>query len=113
RRSGVTDYYAENDTHALAFARRAVARLRPAAMKSTLGAVGGAGATLSAGAAPGVAIASAGEPAFDPAELYGIIPPSSRKPYDVREIIARLVDRSWFDEFKALYGTTLVCGFAD
>ncbi len=48
-----------------------------------------------------------------PAELYGIIPPSSRKPYDVRELIARLVDRSWFDEFKALYGTTLVCGFAD
>ena len=47
------------------------------------------------------------------AELYGIIPQSSRKPYDVREIIARLVDRSWFDEFKALYGTTLVCGFAD
>jgi 3-methylcrotonyl-CoA carboxylase beta subunit len=103
RRSGVTDYYAENDTHALAFARRAVARLRPAAMKSTIGAV--AGAAMGAGAA--------GEPAFDPAELYGIIPPSSRKPYDVRELIARLVDRSWFDEFKALYGTTLVCGFAD
>src|SRR5258708_9279719 len=94
RRSGVTDYYAENDTHALAFARRAVARLRPAAMRSISG-------------------AAAGEPAFDPAELYGIIPTSSRKPYDVRELIARLVDRSWFDEFKALYGTTLVCGFAD
>jgi 3-methylcrotonyl-CoA carboxylase beta subunit len=110
RRSGVTDYYAENDTHALAFARRAVARLRPTAMKS---AVTGAGAAVGARAALGVVAASAGEPAFDPAELYGIIPPSSRKPYDVRELIARLVDRSWFDEFKALYGTTLVCGFAD
>jgi len=107
RRSGVTDYYAENDTHALAFARRAVARLRPAAMRSGISAVMGAGSVRGAGAA------SAGEPQYDPAELYGIIPPSSRKPYDVRELIARLVDRSWFDEFKALYGTTLVCGFAD
>jgi 3-methylcrotonyl-CoA carboxylase beta subunit len=112
RRSGVTDYYAENDTHALAFARRAVARLRPAGMRSTIGAAAGAGAVIGAGAAQGGG-AAAGEPAFDPAELYGIIPTSSRKPYDVRELIARLVDRSWFDEFKALYGTTLVCGFAD
>jgi 3-methylcrotonyl-CoA carboxylase beta subunit len=93
RRSGVTDYYAENDTHALAFARRAVARLRAVAEPRGGGPAAG--------------------PAFDPAELYGIIPPSSRKPYDVRELIARIVDRSWFDEFKALYGTTLVCGFAD
>jgi 3-methylcrotonyl-CoA carboxylase beta subunit len=93
RRSGVTDYYAESDTHALAFARRAVARLRPVSLRS--------------------AGTHSGSPAYDPAELYGIIPPTSRKPYDVREIIARLVDRSWFDEFKALYGTTLVCGFAD
>jgi 3-methylcrotonyl-CoA carboxylase beta subunit len=93
RRSGVTDYYAENDTHALALARRAVARLRPPA------------------SAP--ASSSPHEPAYDPAEIYGIIPQTSRKPYDVREVIARLVDRSWFDEFKALFGTTLVCGFAD
>jgi 3-methylcrotonyl-CoA carboxylase beta subunit len=106
RRSGVTDYYAENDTHALAFARRAVARLRATPMRPVAGAR--PGAALLGGAAP-----SGGDPAFDPAELYGIIPPSSRKPYDVRELIARLVDRSWFDEFKALYGTTLVCGFAD
>jgi 3-methylcrotonyl-CoA carboxylase beta subunit len=117
RRSGVTDYYAENDTHALAFARRAVARLRPAGMRSTIGAAAGAGAVIGAGAAMGggaaLGAAAVGEPAFDPAELYGIIPTSSRKPYDVRELIARLVDRSWFDEFKALYGTTLVCGFAD
>ncbi len=103
RRSGVTDYYAENDTHALAFARRAVARLREVPANRTAGSC----------ALPGGAGASAGAPAFDPAELYGIIPQSSRKPYDVRELIARLVDRSWFDEFKALYGTTLVCGFAD
>jgi 3-methylcrotonyl-CoA carboxylase beta subunit len=102
RRSGVTDYYAENDTHALAFARRAVARLRPAPMRPSAGAANPTGTG-----------GGAGEPVFDPAELYGIIPPSSRKPYDVRELIARLVDRSWFDEFKALYGTTLVCGFAD
>jgi 3-methylcrotonyl-CoA carboxylase beta subunit len=118
RRSGVTDYYAENDTHALGFARRAVARLRPAGMRSTIGATAGAGAVIGAGAAMGGGAAhgrgaAAGDPAFDPAELYGIIPTSSRKPYDVRELIARLVDRSWFDEFKALYGTTLVCGFAD
>ena len=100
RRSGVTDYYAENDAHALAFARRAVARLRGGSMRS-------------ASAAARAAAPPAGDPAYDPRELYGIIPPSSRKPYDVRELIARLVDRSWFDEFKALYGTTLVCGFAD
>jgi 3-methylcrotonyl-CoA carboxylase beta subunit len=93
RRSGVTDYYAENDLHALAYARRAVARLKP----------------------PPLALAAGGaaDPVYDPTEIYGIVPQSSRKPYDVREIIARLVDGSWFDEFKALYGATLVCGFAD
>ena len=93
RRSGVTDYYAENDLHALAYARRAVARLKPPPL--------------------GLAAGGAADPAYDPAEIYGIVPQSSRKPYDVREIIARLTDGSWFDEFKALYGTTLVCGFAD
>jgi len=101
RRSGVTDYYAENDTHALAFARRAVARLRPVPPRT------------SAATPAAMDTGGGGEPAYDPAELYGIIPPSSRKPYDVRELIARLVDRSWFDEFKALYGATLVCGFAE
>jgi 3-methylcrotonyl-CoA carboxylase beta subunit len=99
RRSGVTDYYAENDTHALAFARRAVARL--------------GGSPRRAAATPGGGATAASAPAYDPGELYGIIPPTSRKPYDVRELIARLTDGSWFDEFKALYGTTLVCGFAD
>jgi 3-methylcrotonyl-CoA carboxylase beta subunit len=103
RRSGVTDYYAENDTHALAFARRAVARLRPASSQHCA-------ATTTAVA---VAIAGTGAADFDPAELYGIVPLNSRKPYDVHELIARLVDGAWFDEFKALYGTTLVCGFAD
>src|SRR5271163_2216270 len=95
RRSGVTDYYAQNDTHALSLARRAVARLRAPAART--------GQAHPSGAAPG----------FDPEELYGIIPQSTRKPYDVRELIARIVDGAWFDEFKALYGTTLVCGFAD
>ncbi len=98
RRSGVTDYYAENDTHALAFARRAVARLKKPELRLV----------ASTGARPGDAGGG-----YDPTELYGIVPPSSRKPYDVRELIARIVDGAWFDEFKALYGSTLVCGFAD
>jgi hypothetical protein len=73
-------------------------------MRPAAGAFTGAGASMGAATAMGAGAAlaggpSAGEPAFDPAELYGIIPPSSRKPYDVRELIARLVDRSWFDEF--------------
>jgi 3-methylcrotonyl-CoA carboxylase beta subunit len=97
RRSGVTDYYAENDTHALAFARRAVARLRPAPRTS---------------ASRRPAAEAAGEGDVDH-ELYGIIPENPRRPYDVREVIARIVDAAWFDEFKALYGSTLVCGFAD
>ena len=99
RKSGVTDYYAENDTHALAFARRAVARLRPGLKRAPQLAAAGADAARGND--------------HDPTELYGIIPPTSRKPYDVREVIARLIDGAWFDEFKALYGTTLVCGFAD
>ncbi len=99
RKSGVTDYYAENDTHALAFARRAVARLRPGLKRTPQLAAAGADAARGND--------------HDPTELYGIIPPTSRKPYDVREVIARLIDGAWFDEFKALYGTTLVCGFAD
>ncbi len=92
RESGVCDHYAENDTHALSIARRIIARLRP-----------------------GVASApprAASEPCFDAGELHGVVPASLRKPYDVREVIARLVDSSELDEFKELYGTTLVCGFA-
>jgi 3-methylcrotonyl-CoA carboxylase beta subunit len=92
RQSGVTDYYAENDTQALGFARRAVLRL------------GKAPSSMSGGGRP---------PALDPGEIYGVIPATTRKPYDVREIIGRIVDASEFDEFKALYGATLVCGFAE
>lgn len=93
RTSGVTDYYALNDAHALAIARRSIANLNRHKQ-------------------PDVQIRQVTPPAYDPAELHGVIPADSRKPYDVREVIARIVDGSEFDEFKHLYGTTLVCGFA-
>jgi 3-methylcrotonyl-CoA carboxylase beta subunit len=92
RESGVCDHYAESDAHALAIARGIVSRLRPALDRE-----------------PPVAPR---EPLYDPAEIYGVVPSSLRKPYDARELIARLVDGSEFSEFKALYGTTLVTGFA-
>jgi 3-methylcrotonyl-CoA carboxylase beta subunit len=92
RESGVCDHYAENDTHALAIARRIVARLKPAV--------------------PTAPPQSPEEPRYAAEELYGVLPANLRKPYDVREVIARLVDGSELDEFKQLYGTTLVCGFA-
>jgi 3-methylcrotonyl-CoA carboxylase beta subunit len=92
RESGVCDHYAENDTHALSIARSIVGRLSPVANTTP--------------AKP------SREPRYDPEELYGVVPASLRKPYDVREVIARLVDGSELDEFKQLYGTTLVCGFA-
>jgi 3-methylcrotonyl-CoA carboxylase beta subunit len=93
RTSGVTDHYAQDDAHALALARRVASKLNRVK-------------------APNVAMREVIEPAYDPSELYGVIPTDSKKPYDVREIIARIVDGSEFDEFKQLYGTTLVCGFA-
>jgi len=93
RTSGVTDHYAVNDAHALAIARRCVGNLNRVKR-------------------PAVAMRQPVEPLYDPAELYGVIPSDTRKPYDVREVIARIVDGSEFDEFKQLYGTTLVCGFA-
>ncbi len=93
RLSGVADHLAENDTHALALARQAVARLNW--RKS-----------------PDMALVPPRPPQCDPLELHGVIPTDTRKPYDVREIIARIVDASEFDEFKARYGSTLVCGFA-
>jgi len=93
RVSGVADHFAENDQHALAIARRIVSRLNW--QKS-----------------PPVTLTAPAEPLYAPEELYGVIPTDSRKPYDIREVIARLVDGSDFDEFKARYGTTLVCGFA-
>jgi 3-methylcrotonyl-CoA carboxylase beta subunit len=92
RESGVCDHYAENDTHALAIARGIVARLRCAPDNSP----------------PCVPR----EPLYAPQELPGVLPVSLRRPYEVREVIARLVDGSELDEFKQLYGTTLVCGFA-
>ena len=93
RHSGVVDHVARDDTHALEIVRSIVARL---GLKST---------------AP-VALRPARAPLLDPAELYGVIPADVRAPYDVREVIGRIVDASEFDEFKALYGTTLVTGFA-
>jgi len=93
RLSGVADHLAASDAHALALARRILATTNYA--KPAQG--------LRREPRP---------PRFDPAELYGILPTDTRKPFDVREIIARLVDDSEFDEFKARYGTTLVCGFA-
>ena len=93
RTSGVTDHYAQNDHHALALARQAIKnlnRVKPMQLN----------------------IQEVTEPAYNSQEIYGIIPKDPRQPYDVREIIARIVDNSNFDEFKALYGTTLVCGFA-
>ena len=91
--SGVADHYAENDAHALAIVRRAVAM-------------------LNRGKPARLATREPVAPARDPAALGGVVPADFRKPYDVREVIARIVDASAFDEFKALYGITLVCGFA-
>ena len=94
RVSGVADYLAENDEHALRLARTVVSTL-PAAPPAF--------------AAPDRTAPE--DPACDPDELLGVVPPDPRKPYDVREVIARLVDGSRFDEFKARYGPTLVTGF--
>ncbi len=93
RQSGVADHYAEDDTHALYLARRAISNLNRSKPETI------------------TRIASC-EPVYDAKELNGIIPTDARKPFDIREIIARIVDGSEFDEFKALFGTTLVCGFA-
>ncbi len=93
RISGVADYLAENDSHALHIARRIVSNLNQRKEVE-------------------LALADSEEPAYDPEEIYGIIPADPRKPYDVREVIARVVDGSRFDEFKPRYGTTLVTGFA-
>ncbi len=93
RISGVSDYYANNDEHALTIARQRITQLNRKKLSPLL-------------------LKNVKEPIYDPAELYGIVPNDYRKTYDVREVIARLVDGSEFDEFKALYGTSLVCGFA-
>ncbi|MDE2378915.1 carboxyl transferase domain-containing protein, partial [Bradyrhizobium sp.] len=93
RQSGVTDHYAQNDAHAIGIARRIVATLKPPAR-------------------PPLNMRPPRDPLFPAEDLYGVVPVDGRKPYDVRDIIARIVDGSEFDEFKKLYGTTLVCGFA-
>lgn len=93
RQSGVTDHYAQNDAHAIGIARRIVGTLKPSAR-------------------PNLNMHPPREPLFAAEEIYGVVPVDGRKPFDVRDIIARLVDGSEFDEFKKLYGTTLVCGFA-
>jgi 3-methylcrotonyl-CoA carboxylase beta subunit len=94
RISGVADHFTENDAHALFLARRIMANVnRSKTLDMTLG--------------------RGEEPLYDPEEIYGVIPTDTRKPYDVREIIARIVDGSRFDEFKARYGSTLVTGFAE
>jgi 3-methylcrotonyl-CoA carboxylase beta subunit len=93
RLSGVADHLAQNDAHALALARQAVGSLN---RKKNID----------------VQLREPVAPLYDSKEIYGVIPADSRKPYDVREIIARIVDGSEFAEFKARFGPTLVCGFA-
>jgi 3-methylcrotonyl-CoA carboxylase beta subunit len=91
--SGVADHFAENDQHALAIARDIVASLN---RRKSLP----------------VTIREAREPRYAAEEIYGVVPQDTRRPFDIREIIARIVDASEFQEFKARYGKTLVCGFA-
>lgn len=93
RTSGVADHYAQNDQHALQIARTLVRQFNRVKHCTLV-------------------LREPKKPMYDPKELYGVIPSDTRKPYDVREVIARIVDGSEFEEFKALYGTTLVCGFA-
>ena len=93
RISGVADHLAENDDHALAIARTAVANLNRRKPEQ-------------------LQMKDPAPPRYDPAEIYGIVGPDLAKPFDVREVIARLVDNSELDEFKRNYGPTLVCGFA-
>jgi 3-methylcrotonyl-CoA carboxylase beta subunit len=93
RTSGVADHYADNDEHALAIARRSVANLNWHKL----------------GKLQRLAPVA---PLYAADELYGVVPADAKQPFDVREVIARLVDGSVFDEFMALFGTTLVCGFA-
>ena len=93
RLSGVADHLADNDAHAIALAREAVARLNHRKQVQ-------------------LAVREARAPLYDPQELYGVIPADTKKPYDVREIIARIVDGSDMHEFKPRFGATLVCGFA-
>jgi len=91
--SGVTDHYAQNDSHALNIARDIVS-------------------TLNRKKPADLVLKESVEPLYPVEELYGVIPADNKKPYDIHEVISRIVDGSEFNEFKPLYGTTLVCGFA-
>ena len=93
RLSGVADYLADDDAHALALARDAVAALGPANPAA-------------------LALKDVQEPDFDAESILAVVPADLKTPYDIREVIARIVDGSEFDEFKARFGTTLICGFA-
>ncbi len=93
RISGVADHFAENDHHAISIVRRIIGNLNRKKAEN-------------------VVLQASEEPIYDQDELYGVIPADTRKPYDVREVIARVVDGSRLDEFKARYGTTLVTGFS-
>src|SRR6266702_3879349 len=93
RQSGVTDHYATDDGHAIGIARRIIAGLNR--VKHSF-----------------LEVRKAQDPVFPADDLYGIVPADPRTPYDVRDVIARIVDASEFEEFKALYGETLICGFA-
>ncbi|MFT6288535.1 MAG: 3-methylcrotonyl-CoA carboxylase beta subunit [Alcanivorax sp.] len=93
RTSGVTDHYANNDHHALELMRRAVSRLNRVKSIET-------------------DVRESVDPVHPTEDIYGVIPADTKQPYDVREVIARIVDGSELDEFKALFGVTLVCGFA-
>ncbi|MBL4794818.1 MAG: methylcrotonoyl-CoA carboxylase [Pseudomonadales bacterium] len=93
RTSGVADHYAQSDSHALQLARQSVSRLNRVKHCDC-------------------DIQPSHPPLYDPSEMGGVVPPDLKTPFDVREVIARTVDGSEFDEFKALYGTTLICGFS-
>ena len=97
RLSGVADYLADDDDHAIQILRDIVETLQPSNLQTFL---------------HGLEVAAPEEPLFGPDELYGVLPSTFREAYDVHEIIARLVDGSKFREFKARYGTTIICGFA-
>jgi len=107
KKSGVVDHLAENDEHALTIVRDIISHCAPAQAGASRGLHE---IPASAGIHPG--IKDPRPPKFDADDLYAIIPDDVRAPYDVHEVIARLVDGSEFHEFKALYGSTLVCGFA-
>jgi 3-methylcrotonyl-CoA carboxylase beta subunit len=103
RLSGVADHLAENDEHALSIARRIVGHLNGATASGTL---------AERAARFGLDLTPTRPPLYAPDSLLGVIPSDPRKPYDIREVIARLVDGSEFDEWKSRFGTTLVTGFA-